>query len=330
MAADDDDEITTDETGRSRAEELDEDDDGDLEDELDEDELVDEDDAFAELEDDDEVVVTRTTRRRTTTRPTRTPTTRTKWRRRGGRRRGGGRRRRPAHARRRRGRPRPDPQGPPGRGRGGRRGRGRGASPTTAASPATGCSPSGPTSSSARTASCSCGHRSGLPGRATTPARSSADPTLMRWPSDDDPIRAEVERRAHAIVGLSVLAPALIVGSCPAAPCARRRPSVTTSVVRSRNVVRTLIDLVARGPAAEPGSDACPAPPTWPRARAARSRARDRPSWPIDEYESLAASQVVARLPTLTADELAAVRRSRPLIVAGARSSAGSTSCSPP
>ena len=30
---------------------------------------------------------------------------------------------------------------------------------------------------------------------------------------------------------------------------------------------------------------------------------------PIEEYESLAASQVVARLPALTADELATIRR---------------------
>lgn len=134
----------------------------------------------------------------------------------------------------------------------------------------------------------------------------------MTTAPDDDPIRAEVERWLHAIVGLSVLAPALVVGRTRR--CAMRKAAtVRHHVGRPVQVVRSLFDLAARAPmtadevatatpspgavdvVAEPDADTTPSPGATELA--------------IDEYESLAASQVVARLPSLTPDELDAVRR---------------------
>ena len=78
-------------------------------------------------------------------------------------------------------------------------------------------------------------------------------------------------------------------------------------------VARSLLDLVGGGPIREMISqDDSPAPDEPVAAlrvvpdRAPRSSADDR--LPIDEYESLAASQVVARLQTLQRDELETVR----------------------
>jgi hypothetical protein len=129
---------------------------------------------------------------------------------------------------------------------------------------------------------------------------------------DDDPIRAEVERWLHAIVGLSVLAPALVVSRTRR--CAMRKAaSVRHHLGRPVQVARSLFDLAGRSPVRVD-----PAPTTTRSAGAVEvvadpevntTPSRGATDLAIEEYESLAASQVVARLPSLTPDELTAVRR---------------------
>jgi hypothetical protein len=129
----------------------------------------------------------------------------------------------------------------------------------------------------------------------------------------DDPIRAEVERWLHAVVGLTVLAPALVVGRTRR--CALRRvATVRRHVERPVEMARSLFDLAARGPS-QTAPATTPAPPTAAVATLVEPEVEPVTPSPgaidlaIEEYESLAASQVVARLPSLTTDELTAVRR---------------------
>jgi len=128
---------------------------------------------------------------------------------------------------------------------------------------------------------------------------------------DDDPIRAEVERWLHAIVGLSVLAPALVVGRTRR--CAMRTAAtVRHHVGRPVQMARSLFDLAARAPAADHVATMTPSVGAVDVVAEPELDAPPSPGateLPIDEYESLAASQVVARLPSLTPDELDAVRR---------------------
>jgi hypothetical protein len=117
----------------------------------------------------------------------------------------------------------------------------------------------------------------------------------------DDPIRAEVERVLTAIVTTALTLPFAIVTFVPRCML-RQATAFRRRLVEPAAVARTLIDLVGGG--ADRVAAPRPAdPPTVTRRRAAAAG-----HLPIDEYESLAASQVVARLPTLTEDELAAVR----------------------
>ncbi len=76
--------------------------------------------------------------------------------------------------------------------------------------------------------------------------------------------------------------------------------------------VRSLFDIVAapRPGVATAGQPAAPMPAVAAGSDRSSSASAARPTTlPIEEYQSLAASQVVARLPALTAVELAAVRR---------------------
>ncbi|MET0146983.1 MAG: hypothetical protein ABW328_19660 [Ilumatobacteraceae bacterium] len=134
----------------------------------------------------------------------------------------------------------------------------------------------------------------------------------------EDPIRVEVERRLHAIAGATIVAP------CAALCRARRRVlrrigAVGARVTEPARVATSLIGVVVRRdrPAApvapSDGTADVPPPPSAPSSTAAspspvRGRPADRTELAIDEYESLAASQVVARLPALTPDELRTVR----------------------
>lgn len=128
-----------------------------------------------------------------------------------------------------------------------------------------------------------------------------------------DPIRAQVERRLTEIADMFVVRPCeqlTRLASFAGAPCrlARARLAEPFAVLRS-------IAELAFGPgpgAAPPPAVATPAVPVPAGSPDdAQDAAPDAPSpgeLPIAEYESLAASQVVARLDDLTADELQRVR----------------------
>ena len=137
---------------------------------------------------------------------------------------------------------------------------------------------------------------------------------MVTAPADEDPIRAEVERWLHAIVGVTVLAPALVIGRTRR--CATRRAAaVRRQVERPVVLARSLFDLATRGPArpdpipATTVTAATTEPVVIEADLAASAPPSGAPDLAIEEYESLAASQVVARLPSLTPTELEAVRR---------------------
>ncbi len=126
-----------------------------------------------------------------------------------------------------------------------------------------------------------------------------------------DARRAEVERWLHAIVSAGFAVPAAATAGVRRCLGARLAP-VTERVAEPVRVIRSIVELVAgatpvRGTEAardrEAGTDTAAEEPAVGAEEAAVSHL------PIDEYESLAASQVVARLTNLTAEELHAVRR---------------------
>ncbi len=129
----------------------------------------------------------------------------------------------------------------------------------------------------------------------------------------DDPIRDEVERALHAVLGTVIalpLATALAVRRC----IGRRVAGVRRRMTEPAAVVRSMFELVG-SPRSLAGSTTELVPPAAPDV-AAEADALPTPSprrgadeLPIEEYQSLAASQVVARLPALTAEELGEVRR---------------------
>ncbi len=130
----------------------------------------------------------------------------------------------------------------------------------------------------------------------------------------DDPIRAEVERVLHVLVSATVVTPMAVATAVPRC-LVRRVCALRHRLGEPARVARSLLDLVGAGPARGViAPDDAPAPAAdEPAARRDTSTdpASAPPSddhLPIDEYESLAASQVVARLPALRPDELAAVR----------------------
>jgi hypothetical protein len=126
-----------------------------------------------------------------------------------------------------------------------------------------------------------------------------------------DARRADVERWLHAIVSAGFAVPAAATAGVRRCVGARLAP-VTERVAEPVRVIRSIVELVAgatpvRGTEAErdteAGTNATAAEEPFDGAEAVVSQL------PIDEYESLAASQVVARLANLTAEELDAVRR---------------------
>jgi hypothetical protein len=123
----------------------------------------------------------------------------------------------------------------------------------------------------------------------------------------DDQIREDVERALHMLVGTAIALPMAAVRGVRRC-VGRRTADMRRRVAEPAALVRSLFELVGSPP---PGGDATgaaafPASETAPRAPA---RARSADDLPIEEYQSLAASQVVARLPALTADELDTIRR---------------------
>jgi hypothetical protein len=124
----------------------------------------------------------------------------------------------------------------------------------------------------------------------------------------DDPIQAEVER----VLRLAVTLPFTVATAVPRC-VVRRLGAVCDRLGEPARIVRSLVDLVSAGgvrAVVEPDETPATDEPAVPL----RLVIDDEPSagaaarLPIDEYESLAASQVVARLPTLTPSELEEVR----------------------
>jgi hypothetical protein len=128
----------------------------------------------------------------------------------------------------------------------------------------------------------------------------------------DDPIRSEVERVLRSIVDCTVVAPIAAFTAVPRC-LARRCAAVHRRLGEPARVVRSLFELVATGGVrgiVTPDDAPTPGAPAVARIMP-DGVAADLPSvehLPIDEYESLAASQVVARLPTLTTTDLEVVR----------------------
>lgn len=127
----------------------------------------------------------------------------------------------------------------------------------------------------------------------------------------DDPIRAEVERVLHAAFDLTVRTPVRIATAVPR--CMLRRAARIGAFAEPVRIVRSVVDLMGAGTAGRGvvAADDAPAPdePAAAAATAGWTPSTDGapPDLPIDDYESLAASQVVDRLPTLTPDELRAI-----------------------
>ena len=125
--------------------------------------------------------------------------------------------------------------------------------------------------------------------------------------ASDDPIREEVERALHALVGTAIALPLATVQAVQRC-IGRRMAGVRRRVTAPAALVRSVFDVVGSRPPAvgAPSAATPPARKDLSRGPAPRHGADELP---IEEYQSLAASQVVARLPALTADELGTIRR---------------------
>jgi hypothetical protein len=129
-------------------------------------------------------------------------------------------------------------------------------------------------------------------------------------PPAEDPIRAEVERVLHAVVDVTVRTPVRIATAVPR--CVLRRAARFGPLAEPVRVVRSIVDLVGGGARGVVTPDDAPAPdepaviPTHEPVVAPLDDVA--PDLPIEDYESLAASHVVDRLPRLTPDELRVIQ----------------------
>ena len=129
----------------------------------------------------------------------------------------------------------------------------------------------------------------------------------------EDPTRAEVERWLRAVIVAPVAIPAAIVKTT--CRCVIRRARATRErLAQPARVATSLFALAGRAvpraatvPALDPLTAGAPLPVDLTAPEEAATV--DATALPIDQYESLAASQVVARLPSLTTGELDVVRR---------------------
>jgi hypothetical protein len=132
-------------------------------------------------------------------------------------------------------------------------------------------------------------------------------------PNAEDPIQAAVERWLRTVVSAPVAIPTAFVratGRCVVRQVRAARELLTQPV----RIATSLFELAGRAvpQASTPAVLDPPITTAVPSGDAPRRRAPasvDATALPIDEYESLAASQVVARLTSLTAGELDEVRR---------------------
>src|SRR5262245_8302194 len=128
--------------------------------------------------------------------------------------------------------------------------------------------------------------------------------------SPNDPVRADVEKWLRAFVSAGIADPraaATTLGRC----VGDRFGQVTNRVAEPMRLVRSIVELATGAP---PGQRAHGEPDESTPAADDDSPPSDGASdaavqLPIDEYESLAASHVVARLDSLTPSELRQLRR---------------------
>ena len=128
--------------------------------------------------------------------------------------------------------------------------------------------------------------------------------------SPNDAVRAEVEQWLRAFVSAGLAVPRA-AGSTVRRCVGGRLGEVTHRVAEPMRFVRSIIELATGAP---PGEATQGEPHESPPAADADSAPSDAAAeaavqLPIDEYESLAASHVVARLDSLTPTELRQVRR---------------------
>jgi hypothetical protein len=128
--------------------------------------------------------------------------------------------------------------------------------------------------------------------------------------SRNDPVRAEVEQWLRAFVTAGLAVPRAAADT--AKRCVGGRlGDVTNRVAEPMRLVRSLVELATGSPPA--GGTQDPSAESTPVSDADSTPDDDVPGdavhLPIDEYESLAASHVVARLDNLTPTELRQVRR---------------------
>ena len=133
--------------------------------------------------------------------------------------------------------------------------------------------------------------------------------------SDPDPIRADIERRLRAMAAATVLLPLTTVRSIDT--CVRRRIDSAREVVqRPMRLVRSLFDVVSGVPPEDISeqtgriidvTESAVAPPVASNPPAPSDG--DADDLPIEAYESLAASHVVARLEALSPSELQQIRQ---------------------
>jgi hypothetical protein len=128
--------------------------------------------------------------------------------------------------------------------------------------------------------------------------------------SPNDPVRAEVEQWLRAFVSAGLAVPRAAASTMRRC-VGDRLGEVTNRVAEPMRFVRSIVQLATGAP---PGERTQGEPDdSTAAADAASSPSDDAPDpavhLPIDEYESLAASHVVARLDSLTPTELRQVRR---------------------
>jgi hypothetical protein len=124
----------------------------------------------------------------------------------------------------------------------------------------------------------------------------------------DDPVRAEVERWVRTFITAAVAVPGAAierVGRCVSG----RMGTVTERVAEPVRLVKSLVELATGASASHGGTVAvAPAASTEAADDGPSAASPDADELPIEEYESLAASHVIARLENLSPTELRKVR----------------------
>jgi hypothetical protein len=126
----------------------------------------------------------------------------------------------------------------------------------------------------------------------------------------DDPVRAEVERWLRAFVAASLALPSAAAASVRRCLGGGRLGEMTDRVAEPMRLVRSIVELAIGAPptAGDQAASTASPPVDGTDASERATGSVTARQLPIDEYESLAASHVVARLANLTPAELRQVR----------------------